>query len=135
EIAADVESVFLRQRDVEEDAVERFLRRGLERDFALPGDARVVALALQPIAQREDEALLVFAQQHAALRHDPPPPRGDGRGTPRRRGGACRCRSIRRARSRSAARSRARVPCRVRRCSLFYARTARTCPPLRRSRY
>src|SRR5258706_5212850 len=84
EIAADVEAVLPRKGDVEDDQVERRARARSQRRFTVALDRDYVALRLETVAQREDEALFVFDQQNAALqfRHAAqspaplPPPRG-----------------------------------------------------------
>jgi hypothetical protein len=61
-------AVLLRQRDVEEDAVEAPARRGLDRGFTIASDHGLVAFAHQPVLQREDETLFVFDEEDAAMK-------------------------------------------------------------------
>jgi hypothetical protein len=67
QIAADVETVFARQRNIEHDAIENIACPRFERHVAIARDRHRVAFALQPILQREDQALFVFDEQDAAL--------------------------------------------------------------------
>ena len=74
EIAADVEAVPARQRDVEDQQIELRPRAELHGRVAVDGNLDVVAFALQTVAQRDHEALLVLDEQDAPaqLRHAAP---------------------------------------------------------------
>ena len=74
EVAADVEAVLARQRDVEDQQIELRPRAHFHGRVAVEGDVDVVAFALQTVAQRDHEAVLILDEEDAPaqLRHAAP---------------------------------------------------------------
>src|SRR5207244_1991464 len=66
-VAADVESITARQRDVEDDQIERLARDAIDCSLAVADCIDDVAFTGEAIAQRDDEAFFVLDDQDAAL--------------------------------------------------------------------
>ena len=68
QLAADVEAAHARQHQVEEQQIEGVARRALEPALAVRRAVDAVALAGQPIGQRQDDAGFVLDQQDSSSR-------------------------------------------------------------------
>jgi hypothetical protein len=74
QLAADIEAVHPGQHDVEDDEIVATCRRPGQPGFPVAGRLDAVALADQPIAEREPESGFVLDEQDAQIGHTIPQP-------------------------------------------------------------